>query len=348
VARFYRLVRLVISLLALRGRTDRSKDAEILVLRHQLAVLKRQVPRPRFEPDDRALLTALARVFARDRWSMFLVKPDTILGWHRRLVANHWTYPHRPGRPSTMPDTRQTTIRLARENPTWGYRRIHGELARLGLTIAASTVWAILKHAGIDPAPGRNSESWTGFLRAQAAGIVACDFFTVDTVMLRRYYVLFFIELDTRRVHLAGITTNPTGAWTTQAARNLMMGYDHTIRFLIRDGAGQFVTAFDEVFRGGGTTIIRTPPRTPVANAYAERWVGTLRRELLDHTLIWNHRQLEQLLREYVEHYNTHRPHRSLAQRAPRDHGVVEYRPGQPIRRHPTCGGLINEYHQAA
>jgi putative transposase len=179
-------------------------------------------------------------------------------------------------------------IRLARENPTWGYRRIHGELARLGITIAASTVWAILKTAGIDPAPNRTSESWTTFLRAQAAGIVACDFFTVDTVLFRRLYVLFFIEVDTRRVHLAGITTNPTGAWTTQAARNFTMRYQRTIRFLIRDAVSQFVAAFDDVFRSDGATIIRTPPYTPVANAYAERWVGTVRRELLDRTLIWN------------------------------------------------------------
>jgi transposase InsO family protein len=292
-------------------------------LRHQLAVLRRQVARPRFEATDRAFITALARVLGRDRWSMFLVKPDTILAWHRRLIANHWTYPHRRGRPSTAVETRQTIVRFARENPTWGYRRIHGELARLGITIAASTVWAILKRAGIDPAPGRNSESWTTFLRAQAAGIVACDFFTIDTVLLRRYYVLFFIELDTRRVHLAGITTNPTGAWTTQAARNLMMGYDHTIRFLIRDDAGQFVGAFDEIFRSDGTTIIRTPPRAPVANAYAERWVGTVRRELCDRTLIWNPCQLKQQLRDYIEHYNTHRPHRSLGQRAPDDRVVV-------------------------
>jgi hypothetical protein len=301
VARFYGLVRLVIDLLVLRSRRDRSKDVELLVLRHQLAVLQRQHPRPRFEPADRAILTALARVLGRDRWSMFL-KPDTILAWHRRLVANHWTYPHQPGQPSTKAETRQVIIRLAHENPTWGYRRVHGELARLGIAIAASTVWAILRTAGIDPAPGRNAESWTTFLRAQAAGIVACDFFTVDTVLLRRYYVLFFIELQSRRVHLAGITTNPTGAWTTQAARNVMMHYDRTIRFLIRDGAGQFISAFDEVFRSDGTTIIRTPPRTPVPNAYAERWVGTVRRELCDRTLIWNRRHLEQLLRDYVEH----------------------------------------------
>jgi putative transposase len=348
VAHFYRVLRLVLDLLVLRSRRDRSKDAEILVLRHQLAVLRRQVPRPRFELHDRTLLAAFARVLDRDRWSIFLVKPDTLLGWHRRLAANHWTYPHRPGRPSTAVETRQAIIRLARENPTWGYRRIHGELARLGITIAASTVWTTLKNAGIDPAPGRSSESWTAFLRAQAAGIVACDFFTIDTVMLRRYYVLFFIELDTRRVHLAGSTTNPTGAWTTQAARNLMMGYDRRIRFLIRDGAGQFVAAFDEVFRSDSATVIRTPPYTPVANAYAERWIGSARRELLDRTLIWNRRQLEQLLQEYVEHYNTHRPHRTLGQRTPTDNVVVEYRPGQPIRRYPTCNGLINEYRQAA
>ena len=348
MARFYRLLRLVVDLLVLRGRRDRSKDVEILLLRHQLAVLQRQIARPRFEPGDRAVLTALARALGRDRWPILLVKPDTVLAWHRRLVANHWTYPHRAGRPSTALEVRQTIIRLARENPTWGYRRIHGELARLGITIAASTVWAILQRAGIDPAPGRSSESWTTFLRSQAAAVVACDFFTVDSVGLRRYYVLFFIELDRRRVHLAGITKNPTGAWTTQAARNLMMRYDRTIRFLIHDRAGQFIASFDEIFRSTGTTIIRTPVRTPVANAYAERWVGTVRRELLDRTLIWNLRQLEQLLNNYVEHYNTHRPHRGLSQHAPHDHAVVAHRPGQQIRRHPTCGGLINEYRHAA
>jgi putative transposase len=261
---FYRLVRLVLDLLVLRVRRDRSKDAEILILRHQLAVLHRQVPRPRFEPADRAFLTALSRVLGRERWSIFVVKPDTLVGWHRRLVAKHSSYPHRrPGRPPSSAETRRTIIRLARENPTWGYRRIHGELARLGITIAASSVWAILKRAGIDPAPNRSSGSWTTFLRAQAAGIVACDFFTVDAVMLRRHYVLFFIELDRRRVHFAGITTNPSGAWTTQAARDFLRRDHRTIRFLIRDGADQFITAFDEVFRSDGATIIHTPPRTP-------------------------------------------------------------------------------------
>jgi putative transposase len=231
VARFYCLIRLILDLLVLRRRTDRPKDVEILVLRHQLTVLHRQRPHPRFAPDDRAILTALSRVVRRDRWALFLVKPEAIVRWHRRLVAKHWTYPHQPGRPTTTLEIRRTILRFAREHPTWGYRRIHGELTQLGIHIAASTVWAILKRAGIDPAPGRNTESWTTFLRAQAAGIVACDFFTVDTVMLRRYYVLFFIELDRRRVHLAGITKHPTGPWTTQAARNFYMRADLAIRF---------------------------------------------------------------------------------------------------------------------
>jgi transposase InsO family protein len=347
VRRFYRLVRLVIDLLVLRGRCDRSKDVEILVLRHQLAVLQRQIARPRFEPDDRALVSALARAVGRDRWSHFVVTPATILRWYRRLVAKRWTYPHRPGRPSTAAETRELILRLARENPTWSYRRIHGELVGLGVTIAASTVWAILKKHWIDPAPGRSAESWTTFLRSQAAGIVASDFFCVDTIMFRRYYVLFFIELDTRRVHLAGVTTNPNRAWTAQAARNFTMAIHRRIRFLIHDGAAQFAGAFDAVFSSAGTTIIRTPPYTPVANAFAERWVGTVRRELCDRTLVWNQRHLDRVLRDYIEHYNTHRPHRALGQRAPNAGEVVEYRPGRPIRRQPTCSGLITEYHAA-
>ena len=348
MAHFYRLVRLVVDLLVLRGRSDRSKDVEILVLRHQLAVLRRQVRRPRFDRTDRAFLTAFARVLDRGRWSMFLVKPDTILAWHRRLVANHWTYPHRQGRPPTAGEIREIVVRFAHENPAWGYRRIHGELARLGITIGASTVWSILKAEGLEPSPGRTAETWSTFLRAQAAGILACDFFTVDTTSLRRLYILFFIELDTRRVHLAGITSNPTGPWTTQAARNLLMNYQRKVRFVIRDGAGQFTRAFDDVFAGEGADVIRIPPRTPVANAYAERWVGTVRRELCDRTLIWNHAHLARLLDEYITHYNQHRPHQSLGQRAPTAGEVVALRSGQPIRRHSRCHGLINEYHTAA
>ncbi len=267
---WYRLARLIVDLLMLRGRRDGSKDAEILVLRHQLAVLHRQVPHPRFDNTDRTIISTLARAIDRTRWSAFIIQPATILAWHRRLIAKHWTYPHRHvGRPATAAEIRTMIIRLATENPTWGYRRIHGELARLGITIAASTVWTILKNAGIDPAPQRSSESWTTFLRAQASGILACDFFHVDTVFLRRYYVLFFIELDKRRVHLAGITRHPTGQWTAQTARNFTMRHDRPIRFLIRDHGSQFVAAFDNIFRAEGATIIRTPIHVPVANAYA-------------------------------------------------------------------------------
>jgi transposase InsO family protein len=348
MARFYRLVRLVVDLLVLRVRRDRSKDVEILVLRHQLEVLRRQVSRPRFDGCDRAILTAFARVLDRDRWSMFLVKPDTILEWHRRLVANHWTYPHRHGRPPTAAEIRHLVVRFARENPTWGYRRIHGELARLGITIAASTVWSILKQTGLHPAPERAATSWSSFLRTQAAGMLACDFFTVDTLTLRRYYVLFFIELDTRRVHLAGSTRNPTGPWTTQAARNFLMNSPRKIRFVIRDGAGQFTRGFDDVFAAAGATVIRIPPRAPTANAYAERWVGTVRRELCDRTLIWNRAHLTQLLGEYIEHYNEHRPHRSLDQHAPQQRDVVAFQSGQSVPRHARCQGLINEYRAAA
>jgi Transposase./Integrase core domain. len=337
-----------VDLLVLRGRSDRSKDVEILVLRHQLAVLRRQAPRPRFDRTDRAFLAAFARVLDRDRWSMFLVKPETILAWHRRLVANRWTYPHRQGRPPTARQIRELIVRLAHENPTWGYRRIHGELARLGITIAPSTVWSILKTEGLEPSPGRTAETWTTFLQAQAAGILACDFFTVDTVSLRRLYVFFFIELHTRRVHLAGITANPTGPWTTQAARNLLMHHTRRIRFVIRDGAGQFTRGFDDVFAAEGADVIRIPPRTPVANAYAERWVGTIRRELFDRTLIWNQAHLARLLDEYVEHHNQHRPHQSLGQRAPAADEVVAFRSGQPIQRHSRCHGLVNEYRAAA
>jgi putative transposase len=346
---WYRLARLIIDLLVLRGRRDRSKDAEILVLRHQLTVLHRKVPHPRFDNADRTIISTLARAIDRKHWSAFIIQPATILAWHRRLVAKHWTYPHRHvGRPATAAEISAIVVRLASENPTWGYRRIQGELARLGITIAASTVWASLKNAGIDPAPQRSSESWTTFLRSQAGGILACDFFHVDTVFMHRYYVLFVIELDTRRVHLAGITRHPTGDWTTQAARNFTMRHTRKIQFLIRDHGSHFVAAFDNVFRAQGATIIRTPIRVPVANAYAERWVGTVRRELTDRTLVWNRAHLEGLLNEYVEHYNTRRPHRSLGQRAPNERDVADYRPGQPVRRHSTCDGLINEYRQAA
>ena len=326
---FYWLFRHLLGLALLRCRSDAANEVEILVLRHELAVLRRQVARPSCHPADRMFLAPLARILPRDRRDSLFVQPETIRRWHRALVARRWTYPHRPpGRPATSADLRVLIARLARENPGWGYRRIQGELARLGVRIAASTVWSILRQAGINSAPRRSSESWWQFLRAQASGIVACNFFTVDTVLLRRLYVLVFIEPATRQVYLAGITANPTGEWATQQARNIIETFverQEPIRFLIHDRDSKFTAAFDEVFRSEGIRTIRTPVRAPRANAFIERWIGTVRRECLDRILVVNRHHLERVLPAYISHYNEHRPHRSLHQR-PRPRGSTGFR----------------------
>lgn len=242
-------------------------------------------------------------------------------------------------------------MRLAKQNPTWGHRRIHGELIGLGHAIASSTVWQILKDHGINPAPERSAVTWTEFLCSQAA--VACDFFTVDTAALRRYYVLFFIHTETRRVFFASVTANPTGTWTTQAARNLFLSHGDQLasaRALVRDRGSQFIDSFDEIFRTEGFKILKTPARTPVANTYAERWIGSIRRELLDRTIIWNRRQLERLVVDYIEHYNQHRPHRSLGQRPPTPNADPLATPLATVTvlRTTRYGGLVNEYRNAA
>jgi len=332
-----------------------SRDAEILALRHQILVLQRQINRPKFNETDRTILALLSNAIDRPRRGLtfLIVRPETVIGWHHRLVARHWTQPSAKnrGRPPIDPEIRRRVIRLANENADWGYRRIHGELVRLGHKLAASTVWKILRAAGIDPTRDRTCPTWSAFIRSQSNAILATDFACVDTAMLRRFHVLFVIEVASRRVHLAGITANPTGPWTTQAARNLMMdfGEHHPFKYLIRDGAGQFTRSFDTVLAGSGITAIRIPPRSPQANAFAERWVRTLRHELLDRTIVWNERQLRALLEEYVEHYNRHRPHRGIQQRAPNDDAhVVPIGQDQPIQRHTTCAGLINQYRTAA
>ena len=323
------------------------------MLRHQLGVLRRQIDRPELTDADPSLLGAIAAALPRPSRAGWLVTPDTLLRWHRRRIVRHWTQPCRaPGRPPTAVELRRLALRLAAENPTWGYRRIHGELARLGHRLAASTVWQILKSAGVDPAPARSEVTWSQFLRSQAA--VACDFATIDTVTLRRLYLLFFIDIPTRTVYFAGITDHPTGVWTTQAARNLLLQHGHQLadaQALVRDRASQFIDAFDEIFRTEHMKILKTPVRTPVANAFAERWIGTLRRELLDRTIIWNRRQLNNLVVDYIDHYNTHRPHRSLDQLPP----VATDAADQPqpdghlqVVRTARCGGLINEYRNAA
>ena len=342
---FYRLLA---ALVVLAARSGRSKDLEIVVLRHQLAVLQRTAKPPKLHDGDRSLLAAIARVLPRSRREGWLVPPDTLLRWHRRLIARRWIQPaRRPGRPCTTGAIRALVGRMAGENPTWGYRRIAGELARLGHTMAASSVWNILKAAGIEPSPTRSTVSWTAFLRSQAAA--ACDFATVDTALGGRFYLLFFIDIPTRRVTLAGITTNPSGPWTTQAARNLFLAGGEAFKgckMLVRDRAGQFTASFDEIFHTEGVKVVKTPARTPVANCYIERWIGGLRRELLDRTIIWNEKQLRRLIVDYLAHYNEHRPHRSLGQQQPSQTSIAALRARHPVTARARCDGLIHEYRQ--
>ena len=329
------------------GGEEREREAELVVLRHEVAVLRRTAKRSRLDDADRALLAGLARVVRRERREGLIVRPATLLGWHRDLVRRRWRHPRRvAGRPPLPAETRELILRLARENPRWGYPRIAGELGKLAITVSPTTVARVLRGAGIDPAPRRTGPTWREFLRAQASGVLACDFLCVDTIRLRTIYVLFFIELDTRRVHLAGLTRNPGGAWVAQQARNLApSGVLDRFRFLIRDRDSKFTAAFDAVFATEGVRVIKTPVRTPVANAYAERFVRTLRRECLDWLLIYNERHLHSVLRQYVEHYNAERPHRALRLQPPDP-------PERPttgrIERRDRLAGLIHEYQLAA
>jgi putative transposase len=353
----YRLVRCLLGLLAVLVRSYLSKNVELLVLRHENQVLRRQLSgRLRWDHADRLWLAALSRLVSRRRWAeVFPVTPATILRWHRNLLARKWDYAsrRRPGRPSTGTSVKALVVQMARENPAWGHRRIQGELARLGYTIAASTVWEILHAAGIDPAPRRAGPTWRQFLTAQAHAVIACDFLVVETVLLQRLYVLVFIEHGTRRLHVAGVTACPTEAWSVQQARNLAMDLgDHlgTLRFLIHDRDPVFTSAFGEVFRSEGLRILTTLPKTPRMNAICERVNGTLRRELLDRILILGERHLALVLGEYVAHYNGHRPHQSRQQRPPdiQAQPVRNVAALQSARRKPVVAGVINEYHHAA
>ncbi|MGY0065026.1 integrase core domain-containing protein [Streptomyces sp. LZ34] len=327
------------------------------------AWLERQLgkERVRFTPIDRAFLAALLHRLPRDVLGSIrlLVRPDTVLRWHRSVVARRHAAASRtkpPGSPRTVQSVRSLVLRLAKENPGWGYRRVHGELLVLGVKVAASTVWKILKEAGIDPAPERACSTWADFLRSQADALLACDFLETVTLSGARLYVLAVIEHASRRIRILGATAHPTSSWVTQAAKNLVMDLEDAgcrVRFLIRDRDGKFPALFDAVLADVGIEVVLSGVRMPRMNSVMERWVQTCRCELLDRTLIWNHRHLLYALREFERFYNAHRPHQ----------GIPNARPLHPlpapitdpdqiasldIRRRERLGGILHEYRHAA
>jgi putative transposase len=325
----------------------------LLVLRHEVAVLRHSKPPPGLDWADRAVLAALIRQLPRRLRAHRLVTSGTVLRWHRRLVRKKQTYPNRTGRPPVSAEITALIGRLATENASWGYQRIQGELLKLGHRVSASTIRRVLKALKILPAPKRQTDkTWRQFMRTQASAMLATDFFHVDcAVTLRWLYCLFVMEVGTRYVHVLGITASPDGLWTVQQIRNLLMDLGDRaadFRFLVRDRAGQFITSFDAVLADAGIRAVKTPPRSPHANAYAERFVLTARTEVTDQMLIFGQRHLRTILAEYEAHYNGRRPHRSRQLRPPRpDHPVADLSQ-ERIKRRPVLGGLINEYERAA
>ncbi len=349
---------ILLDLLTARWRSAATKDLEILVLRQQLRILQRtqvHAPRPsRGEKLTLAVLTTKLKAVAtgaRCPWrpSLLLFTPETVLRWHRELVRRKWTFRQRraAGRPRVSAEVEELILRLARENPRWGYSRIHSELGKLGHTIGRSTVRDVLKRHQVPPAPQRQQRgsTWRSFLTHHSQQILACDFFTVETAFLQTLYVFFFIELGTRRVHLAGCTAHPTAAWVVQQARQMswpIQDGDLPVRFLIRDRDAKFVPGFDTVFRSEGVEIVRTPFRAPNANAYAERWVRSAREECLDHLLIFGERHRQRVLRDYVSFFNLRRPHQGLGQQCP---VPLPQAPGAGgVQRVDVLGGIIHDY----
>ena len=345
----YDCLRFVLGLLIFRLEGDGDRDVELLLLRHELSVLRRTVKKPRLNSVDRMILAALARRLPRRAWGQLLVRPETVLGWHRALVRRKWAAFGRrrgPGRPRIDGECRRLTLRLARENPRWGYMRIRGELIKLGYVVSATSIRNLMRKHGVPPSSRRWRMSWREFLRAQASAIVATDYFTVDTWNLKRLYVLFFMELATRRIVCFGVTENPNQEWVSQQARNLtwkLQEQGSQAKFLICDNDRKFPFAFEHVLAGEGLRVIRTPLQAPKANAFAERWVGIARRECLDWLIVGGQRHLGQLLDEYVDHYNNERPHRGLQLHPPngRLHGGIVT---GAIRCRSRLGGLLREY----
>ncbi|MFE5585636.1 integrase core domain-containing protein [Kitasatospora sp. NPDC056531] len=358
VSLLYKVARKLLSVPGVLLRRDIAKDAELLVLRHENAVLRRRISGPlRYEPADRFWLAALSSLIPRRRWrTVFPVTPGTLLAWHRRLIAAKWDYSTlraRTGRPATKAALKKLIPQLARENAQWGHRRIQGELARLGHTIAASTVWEILHAAGIEPAPRRTGPTWREFLTNQAEGILAADSLRLDTVLGRRLYALAFLEHGTRRLHITGITTHPTRDRAAQWARNVaadLGSHAESLRFLLRGRDGKYGQSFDAVFEAEEMEILKSAPRTPRMNAHCERVIGSIRREALDHVLVMNEAHARQVLTAYQQHYNAHRPHRARNQLPPGAHEqpTTHDLEGRKLLRTRVLGGVINEYRYAA
>ncbi|MFD7401676.1 integrase core domain-containing protein [Streptomyces sp. NPDC059866] len=355
----YKAARKLLSAPGVLLRRDTSKDAELLVLRHENAVLRRQIAGPvRYEPADRFWLAALSSLIPRRRWhEVFPVTPGTLLTWHRRFSAAKWDYSARrarTGRPPTKAALKKLILQLARENAKWGHRRIQGELARLGHPIAASTVWGSLHAAGIAPAPRRAGPTWREFLTNQAEGLIAVDFFHLDTALGHRLYALAFLEHGTRRLHIAAVTAHPTRDWAMQQARNLATDLGtrmESLHFLLRDRDGKYGQSFDAIFEAEEVEILKSAPRAPRMNAHCERVIGTIRREALDHVLIMNEAHARHVLAAYERHYNEHRPHRARNQLPPGadQQPTTVHRPeNRRLLRTRILGGVINEYRYAA
>ena len=350
----YSLVRLILDAIAVRQTDEAKLHAEVLALRRQVQVLERQIARARWTPGDRIVMAVLRDRIPKSAWPGLLVKPETVLGWHRALVRRKWAaYRGRPrrGRPPLAGEGRELIIRIAKENPGYGYFRLRGELLKLGHTVAATTIRSVLIAAGVPPAPQRSGLSWKTFLKAHAESVIAADFLCVDTILFKRLYILFFLHLASRRILAASCTAEPTEAWVTQQARQLCWKLDDEglkLGYVIHDRDKKFAPKADSVFKSTGARIILTPLMAPLANSFAERWVGSCRREALDWMLILNQRHLDVVVREYCQHYNDERPHRSRNLRPPASRGDPPGPTFGHVERTIRLGGLLSSYRMVA
>jgi putative transposase len=353
-ALLYSLLRAVLEAIAVARTDRRSLEAEVLVLRRQVQVLQRQIKRVHWTPADRMIIAGLRNHLPRSAWAALLVRPETVLGGHRAQVRRKWAaFRGRPrrGRPPISAECRVLIVRLAKENPSWGYFRIRGELLKLGHTVAATTIRSVLLQAKISPSPRRAQLSWKQFLAAHAQTLVATDFFSVDTIFFKRLYVLVYMHLATRRILLANCTSNPSEAWMAQQARNLVWTLEEDgikLSAVIHDRDKKFAPAADMIVRSAGARVILTPLLAPKANAHAERWIGTCRRECLDWMLVANLRHLEAIVREFCTHYNQERPHRSCQLRPPAARGDPLGAGDGEVQRRTRLGGLLTEYYREA